>query len=1095
MPGKNRNVKQISLPAPVTVGSVITAQAANYGSPARPLPPAPDGLVLTTTTERNAATPTARISATWVKPTGVQPERYTIQWSRDSTFPDDQASGQSAAGPSATIPGLKTATIYYVRVSAWVNNVQGEWSSTSPLVNGENEVTTASDTVPASQPASLAGTWIGTGDLQLNWVNPTEENFKEVEVKIYAASGGTLLRTVSSAAGRFLYTAAMNLADTSGVGDPSLFVEARSRTFSNITNNTSVPTLTTTKSAPTAPTLTHSWTSDTGAAGADLTLNWTAIADAAYYSLNLNGGTARRINGTTYTYSLDRNIADNTTADPTITYSLTAVDGLGQSSTAVTGTATNAAPAAPATVTMTTGGVSTIGVAIGATKPADFASFSVRVIQNGGALETITKSDTLFVYQATTPATYQFGVKVGDVFGQLSSETLSSAVPLDFLTTDQLRADSAYTDSIGTDYTSNTYKVVLKDDSAGGGVTYAASASAYRWTQIEHPLIERIRRMSVRLGSGSANFYIATSQDGSTWRWFAGLTSGYLLTERVDEATAQANTALTTSLTYGWCELPITIECRYIKLYHRHTSSSYRLDEYYAYTLVVADMIRAGDVQTLHLGAGAVTADKISVTQLAAIAASMGALSMDGVISIASGGGIYQGSGTFASPTTGLKFFNSGGTGKLSGYNGGTEQITIDTDGKLKAGAGTVLLDANGIGITSDSFTYNLTNISPVTVLRANAVEWTVTSGQKASISGSTGGQLLLRGQKITLAIPLGGSNTSNYGLNLASNGAHLMAGASFDISDGGSTSPSALSVAAGLTAADCTVKTSGNVGIGVGTGSIGGLGDGGSPRTLQVHGAAGYGHLALSSSATSSGTGMGAIVFASTGISGAEKRVSAIAGIKDDSSTTTATGSLYFYTTNADTIALAMKVTSAGHILPMATAGTQNLGDATNYFGDVSYKTLTDRGCLALIDAWELSDGRMVSAREAILSLRVHPSKRTVYGEPMLDYESVPRHSFKPAPIAEADEYAEVEHKTGLTDSQGRTLRVRVLKQQKGDRLGEDGVEMTALFSMMVTHHRELIAENEAIQARIAALEAENTQMRGDIASVMQRLAALEAR
>lgn len=66
-------------------------------------------------------------------------------------------------------------------------------------------------------------------------------------------------------------------------------------------------------------------------------------------------------------------------------------------------------------------------------------------------------------------------------------------------------------------------------------------------------------------------------------------------------------------------------------------------------------------------------------------------------LTLATTGGIYQGTGTFASPTTGLKIYNSGGFGLIAGYNTGTVQWYADTDGKLYAGAGAVKLDDNGI--------------------------------------------------------------------------------------------------------------------------------------------------------------------------------------------------------------------------------------------------------------------------------------------------------------------------------------------------------------------------------------------------------------
>jgi hypothetical protein len=69
-------------------------------------------------------------------------------------------------------------------------------------------------------------------------------------------------------------------------------------------------------------------------------------------------------------------------------------------------------------------------------------------------------------------------------------------------------------------------------------------------------------------------------------------------------------------------------------------------------------------------------------------------------LTLASTGGIYQGTGTFASPTTGLKIYNSSGVGMIAGYNGGTVQWYGNTDGKLYAGAGSVVMNGNGIEIT-----------------------------------------------------------------------------------------------------------------------------------------------------------------------------------------------------------------------------------------------------------------------------------------------------------------------------------------------------------------------------------------------------------
>jgi hypothetical protein len=84
-----------------------------------------------------------------------------------------------------------------------------------------------------------------------------------------------------------------------------------------------------------------------------------------------------------------------------------------------------------------------------------------------------------------------------------------------------------------------------------------------------------------------------------------------------------------------------------------------------------------------------------------------GNLNLLGVLDIGSSGGIYQGSGTFASPTTGLKIWNASGTGRIAGYNAGVEQWGAQTDGTFTAGAGHVVLNSDGLRLTSTGFPHN----------------------------------------------------------------------------------------------------------------------------------------------------------------------------------------------------------------------------------------------------------------------------------------------------------------------------------------------------------------------------------------------------
>ena len=82
-----------------------------------------------------------------------------------------------------------------------------------------------------------------------------------------------------------------------------------------------------------------------------------------------------------------------------------------------------------------------------------------------------------------------------------------------------------------------------------------------------------------------------------------------------------------------------------------------------------------------------------------------GSASFEGVLGIGAAGGIYQGTGTFTSPVTGLKVYNSGGMGLLELWGSGTKQAYMSTDGKLYAGAGAVSLGAQGVILSTNATT------------------------------------------------------------------------------------------------------------------------------------------------------------------------------------------------------------------------------------------------------------------------------------------------------------------------------------------------------------------------------------------------------
>lgn len=445
-------------------------------TPVQPTIPAPTLLSLTASLLQSAVTPSAQIAAVWSNLETYATETYRVQVATDAGFTNlvgTWATGQNQS--SAVVGPLKISTTYYVRVQTIVTNSNSGWSNVL-------STTTGADTTAPAAPSSQAGAFAGPGDFVITWANPASANFRDVEITIYeSASKVTLYATIYDATQRYVWPAAANLAATSGAGDVSLYAELRSRSWGGVFS-AAVNTGLITKAAPATPgTIAQSWSGDTGAAGADWTISWAAQADAAYYLLNINALGARRVYGNTYTYTLDKNIADNTTADPTLSYSLIAVDGLNQSSTAATGTATNAAPAAP-TVALAGGAMSLLVATVTTAGAADFAAWEFVWKRDGSTVRTLESRASEQQYELGAAGdsgahSWTVVVRQKDVFGQYSSTTTSSAVVLDTLTIDFLRGGLSYSDSDGNTFTppSSGTLAVLKDGiTASGGVTYAA---------------------------------------------------------------------------------------------------------------------------------------------------------------------------------------------------------------------------------------------------------------------------------------------------------------------------------------------------------------------------------------------------------------------------------------------------------------------------------------------------------------------------------------------------------------------------------------------------------------------------------------------
>lgn len=236
-----------------------------------------------------------------------------------------------------------------------------------------------------------------------------------------------------------------------------------------------------------------------------------------------------------------------------------------------------------------------------------------------------------------------------------------------------------------------------------------APSSTWRYTTGDWSITNRLRPVTLASDGGKQGVLVtADTMDsagvlGGTVRYFAGplgsSSGGYLqATEYASLALAQASAFQVP--TDGRVDLPAMVDARYMRLYHRSTdASAHTIREFVPRRLVQAEDVEAESIRAINIAAGAITADKIDVINLSAITANIGQLTLTNATGAEAW--IYQGTGTGDVPITGLKLYNSGGVGRLVGYNTGAEQVVLDTDGRFKWAGGVGVMDATGIVITS----------------------------------------------------------------------------------------------------------------------------------------------------------------------------------------------------------------------------------------------------------------------------------------------------------------------------------------------------------------------------------------------------------
>lgn len=86
-------------------------------------------------------------------------------------------------------------------------------------------------------------------------------------------------------------------------------------------------------------------------------------------------------------------------------------------------------------------------------------------------------------------------------------------------------------------------------------------------------------------------------------------------------------------------------------------------------------------------------------------------------------------------------------------------------------------------------------------------------------------------------------------------------------------------------------------------------------------------------------------------------------------------------------------RIQISNHLDP-STAGTLNMGGSERYWGYINTMEISKQGGGGF--GWfdegvKLQDGRIVPDTEAIKQMRAHPTKKTDYGKPIIDMDSIP--------------------------------------------------------------------------------------------------------
>lgn len=197
-----------------------------------------------------------------------------------------------------------------------------------------------------------------------------------------------------------------------------------------------------------------------------------------------------------------------------------------------------------------------------------------------------------------------------DLFGAGTKSQIPGAVNILKIPAINVNAELQNSIVITTDTTGTGTLTTLYDDVIdSGGYTWSNPEDGY--VQYEYGLQDYIDRVSIWSANANPRIYFAMSDDGTTWRWFAGDASHAKdvngdLTSYASEALSKTN-YWQLAANHNWARFPDRATAKYVRMYFANNNST-TIYEFVPARMLIAELAAIGNVSAISSNIGTMVA-------------------------------------------------------------------------------------------------------------------------------------------------------------------------------------------------------------------------------------------------------------------------------------------------------------------------------------------------------------------------------------------------------------------------------------------------------------------------------------------------------